>query len=95
MVLHQHCHLDTRPTLRISWPSGELFFLLTLFRLGNELIPASLIKDANGRPTYAQLLEHPFLAADKDAEVDMAGWVAEALERRAARGVKPLAMVEA
>jgi mitogen-activated protein kinase kinase len=54
-----------------------------------------LIKDANGRPTYAQLLEHPFLAADKDAEVDMAGWVAEALERRAARGVKPLALVEA
>lgn len=56
---------------------------------------ASLMKDANARPTYAQLLEHPFLLADKDAEVDMVGWVNKCLERRAARGVTPLQAVEA
>lgn len=61
----------------------------------NKLIHRSLLKDPNARPTYAQLLEHPFLLADKDAEVDMAAWVAEALERRAKRGVKALALVEA
>ena len=55
----------------------------------------SLTKDPNGRPTYAQLLEHPFLLADKDAEVDMVGWVAGALEKRAARGVTPLQHIEA
>lgn len=55
----------------------------------------SLIKEASARPTYAQLLQHPFLAADKDAEVDMAGWVKGALERRAARGVIPLQTIEA
>ena len=55
----------------------------------------SLIKDANERPTYAQLLEHPFLLPDKDADVDMEGWVKTALERRAARGVIPLEPVEA
>ena len=58
-------------------------------------LTCSLMKDPNARPTYAQLLEHPFLKADKDAEVDMVGWVAQCLERRAARGVTPLPSVEA
>lgn len=40
-------------------------------------------------------MEHPFLLADKDADVDMAGWVAQALERQAKRGVVPLAEVDA
>lgn len=55
----------------------------------------SLIKEASSRPTYAQLLEHPFLLNEKDKEVDMAGWVAGALEKRASRGVIPLQTVEA
>jgi mitogen-activated protein kinase kinase len=50
---------------------------------------SSLLKDPNARPTYAQLLEHPFLVADRNAEVDMSGWVGSALERRASRGVTP------
>lgn len=54
----------------------------------------SLLKDPNQRPTYAQLLEHPFLKADKDADVDMAGWVASAMERQSHRGVVPLQEVE-
>jgi len=54
-----------------------------------------LLKDPNARPTYAQLLEHPFLATDKEADVDMAGWVGKSLERRAARGVTGLTEVEA
>ncbi|ORY29652.1 kinase-like domain-containing protein [Naematelia encephala] len=56
---------------------------------------ANLLKDPNARPTYAELLKHPFLLADKDAEVDMVEWVAQSLERRAARGVKTLSPVEA
>lgn len=52
------------------------------------------MKDPNQRYTYAQLLEHPFLAGEKDAEVDMAGWVEQALARRAARGIIPLEPIE-
>ena len=55
----------------------------------------SLLKDPNARPTYGKLLEHPFLLADVGAEVDMVGWVAQALELRSARGVTPLVPVEA
>lgn len=53
----------------------------------------SLIKDASKRPTYAQLLDHPFLKHAADEKVDMAGWVAHAMERQAKRGVNALAPV--
>ncbi|KAL7422324.1 MAP kinase kinase Wis1 [Cryptotrichosporon argae] len=59
-----------------------------------DFVAKCLIKDPNRRPTYAQLLEHAFLLADKDAEVDMVGWVQQALEKRTARGVTPLQAVE-
>lgn len=71
-------------------PSGKL----TLTLLTAKLIP-SLIKEASSRPTYAQLLEHPFLKNEKEKDVDMSGWVAGALEKRAQRGVIPLQTVEA
>lgn len=41
------------------------------------------------------MLEHPWLLKDKETDVDMAGWVASALERQAKRGVIPLDGVEA
>lgn len=59
------------------------------------LTESSLLKDPNARITYAQMVDHPFLLADKGADVDMAGWVTDALEKRAARGVRPLQSVEA
>jgi len=55
---------------------------------------SSLLKEPTARPTYAQLLQHPFLLADKDADVDMPGWVAGALEKRAAKGITPLPATE-
>lgn len=55
----------------------------------------SLQKDPNARPTYGELMQHPFLLADKDSGVDMAGWVALALDRQAKRGIIPLAEVDA
>ncbi|WWC65142.1 uncharacterized protein I303_107756 [Kwoniella dejecticola CBS 10117] len=61
----------------------------------NDFVAKCLMKDPNQRPTYAQLLEHPFLVADKDAEVDMVGWVNAALERKAARGISSLNPIEA
>ncbi|WWC92181.1 uncharacterized protein L201_007135 [Kwoniella dendrophila CBS 6074] len=61
----------------------------------NDFVAKCLLKDPNQRPTYAQLLEHPFLVADKDAEVDMVGWVNAALERRAARGISSLNPIQA
>ncbi|WVQ95561.1 hypothetical protein IAU59_002658 [Kwoniella sp. CBS 9459] len=61
----------------------------------NDFVAKCLEKDPNRRPTYAQLLEHPFLLADKDADVDMVGWVAAALERRAARGISSLNPIQA
>lgn len=55
----------------------------------------SLRKDPNARPTYAELLQHPWLLADKDADVDMPAWVAQQMELQAQRTVVPLAEVEA
>jgi hypothetical protein len=72
-----------------SWRRGKFIhqeFLLTT---------RSLLKDPHARPTYAQLMEHPWLLADKDAEVDMPAWVAQQQEVQASRGVVPLAEVEA
>jgi mitogen-activated protein kinase kinase len=60
---------------------------------GCDAADISLLKDPNARPTYGELLEHPFLLADKDSDVDMAGWVQHALDRQAKRGVVPLAEV--
>ncbi|KAL1409844.1 MAP kinase kinase Wis1 [Vanrija albida] len=61
----------------------------------HDFVAKCLLKDPNKRPTYAQLLEHPFLKADKDADVDMAGWVASAMERQSQRSsVVPLQEVE-
>ena len=56
------------------------------------LSPLSLKKAPTERPTYAELLKHPFLVADAGREVDMATWVTESLARRAAKGV-PLAPI--
>lgn len=56
----------------------------------NDFVAKCLEKDPNRRPTYAQLLEHPFLVADKGAEVDMVGWVEGALKRKAERGIASL-----
>jgi len=51
----------------------------------------SLKKSPMARPTYSDLLKHPFLVADAArTDVDMVKWVAEALARRAEKGV-PLA----
>ena len=61
--------------------------------LPSPFVPShSLKKSPKERPTYSELLKHPFLVADVGREVDMASWVAESLARRAAKGV-PLAPV--
>ncbi|KAH8918347.1 MAP kinase [Atractiella rhizophila] len=46
-----------------------------------EFVEACLHKIPHMRPTYAQLLEHPFLVKDRDSTPDMAGWVQSALKR--------------
>lgn len=49
----------------------------------NDFVAQTLHKDARRRPTYAQLLQHPFLQADANRQVDMADWVRRALEWKA------------
>lgn len=44
-----------------------------------------LLKDAKDRPTYAALLEHPFLTKYNESEVDMKGWATKAMEARLKR----------
>ncbi|KAJ7703039.1 kinase-like domain-containing protein [Mycena rosella] len=47
-----------------------------------DWVRCCLIKDPTRRATYGELLEHPFLVADAQREVDMVAWVAGALGRR-------------
>ncbi|KAJ7497450.1 kinase-like protein [Mycena latifolia] len=47
-----------------------------------DWVRCCLIKDPTRRATYAELLEHPFLVADAQREVNMVAWVAGALGRR-------------
>lgn len=47
-----------------------------------DFVAKCLEKQANRRPTYAQLLEHPWLKDDKEKDVDMVGWIAKALDYR-------------
>jgi hypothetical protein len=41
----------------------------------------SLNKNPAFRPTYSELLSHPWILGWDDVEVDMAGWAAGAMER--------------
>lgn len=41
-----------------------------------------LVKNADERATYAELLAHPWMQMDSERDVDMAGWVARAVEWR-------------
>lgn len=47
--------------------------------------PSSLLKQPEMRPTYDQLLKHPWMVQDEGHDVDMAGWVERALEAKARR----------
>ncbi|KAF9902600.1 MAP kinase kinase Wis1 [Lobosporangium transversale] len=44
-----------------------------------------LLKDAKQRPTYGELLDHPFLTKYEEDKVDMKDWACRAMEARAAR----------
>jgi len=50
-----------------------------------DFTAACLKKIPDQRLTYTELLEHPWLVADTTQEVDMAGWVASAIEWRDAQ----------
>ncbi|CAE6417099.1 unnamed protein product [Rhizoctonia solani] len=50
-----------------------------------EFVASCLIKEPTKRATYAELLDHPWLVADRGREVDMAGWVQTAIEFRKAK----------
>lgn len=49
----------------------------------DDFVAQCLRKEARWRPTYAELQQHPFLQADAARDVDLAGWVTQALEWRA------------
>ncbi|KAF8236534.1 kinase-like protein [Tricholoma matsutake] len=48
-----------------------------------DWVARCLVKAPSGRATYKELLEHPFLQADSERDVDMVGWVAKASEYKA------------
>jgi len=55
------------------------------------------MKEPTRRATYSELLEHPFLVQDAErgeSGVDMAGWVAGALEWREKERIKASATAE-
>ncbi|KEP48436.1 putative PBS2-tyrosine kinase of the MAP kinase kinase family protein [Rhizoctonia solani 123E] len=50
-----------------------------------EFVSSCMIKEPTKRATYAELLNHPWLVADRDREVDMSGWVLSAVQFRKAK----------
>ncbi|KAL5631342.1 hypothetical protein ACGC1H_007010 [Rhizoctonia solani] len=50
-----------------------------------EFVASCMIKEPTKRATYAELLDHPWLVADRDREVDMPGWVLSAVQYRKAK----------
>ncbi|KAI8074814.1 kinase-like domain-containing protein [Gongronella butleri] len=52
-----------------------------------DFIQQCLQKDPAQRPSYSQLLQHPFITKHKDTGVDMEGWVRTAMAYRRASGV--------
>lgn len=48
-----------------------------------DFVSICLKKESTARATYAELMEHPFLVQDREREVDMRGWVAQALRYKA------------
>ncbi|CDO68987.1 hypothetical protein BN946_scf184762.g3 [Trametes cinnabarina] len=53
--------------------------------VSKDFVARCLHKIPERRATYAELLAHPFLVEDSKREVDMPGWVAQAIEAREAR----------
>ncbi|KAJ1979694.1 MAP kinase kinase Wis1 [Dimargaris verticillata] len=47
-----------------------------------DFIARCLEKEPHDRPSYADLLEHPFLTKYKDEDVDMKGWAKQALANK-------------
>ncbi|KEI39349.1 uncharacterized protein L969DRAFT_87300 [Mixia osmundae IAM 14324] len=52
----------------------------------DDFVAATLEKVPQRRPTYAELLQHPFLLADEGRDVNMVAWVQKTLEAKAALG---------
>lgn len=50
--------------------------------VAHDFVNHCLIKEPQGRATYAQLLEHSFLVEDRNRDVDMIGWVVGAMTYR-------------
>lgn len=50
--------------------------------VARDFVAGCLEKVASRRPTYAQLLEHPFLKQDLERDVDMCGWITRMREWR-------------
>lgn len=48
----------------------------------HDWVRRCLIKNADGRATYKELLEHPWMQTDRHRNVDMVSWVAKAIEWR-------------
>ncbi|KAN0129289.1 Protein kinase-like domain containing protein [Lactarius tabidus] len=57
----------------------------TYSEAARDWVNRSLVKRPESRATYAQLLSHPFLLEDAERQVDMCGWVAQALQWRDAQ----------
>ncbi|KAI9015665.1 kinase-like domain-containing protein [Phycomyces nitens] len=53
-----------------------------------DFISACLRKDPQKRPTYGELLEHPFIVNYQNVDVDMASWAQQALATRKAKDLE-------
>lgn len=47
-----------------------------------DFVASCLQKDPTKRPTYADLLEHPFVKKYEDVDVDMSKWATEAFNSK-------------
>lgn len=96
---HPHFRIDSLTMREISLLNGEFGYRFDMAWLNRNGILTfacfscvrtnlSLHKNPSERPTYSNLLAHPFIQKYDNEDIDMAGWASSAYAARCEREAK-------